>query len=231
MTHVFNNRINIRSTISVALSATMVLSLLCSLSIYAGHAELQIAETAHDVVPLQVGHNAPEFVAKSVDNKAFSFDPANLDRPVVLVSFRGGWCPFCNMHLSELRTVIPEINAMGVDVLFLSGDRPDLLFRSLKRETQEDVEDLDYQILSDAESNAGIALGIAFKASNRTIEGRITKGQDIGNSSMMLHGALSVPSVFAIDTDGVIAFAYVNADYKVRLPANELLAVAKELSE
>lgn len=231
MAHVLKNLINIRSTIPVTLSAVMILSLLCSLSIHARHAELQIAETAQDVMPMQVGQNAPEFVVKTVDNKAFSFDPGNLDRPVVLVSFRGGWCPFCNMHLSELRTVVPEINAMGVDVLFLSGDRPELLYRSLKRETQEDIESLDYQILSDAGANAGIALGIAFKASDRTIEGRITKGQDIANSSMMLHGALSVPSVFAIDTDGVIAFAYVNADYKVRLPASELLAVAKNLSD
>jgi len=36
-----------------------------------------------------------------------------------------------------------------------------------------------------------------------------------------------VPSVFAVDKDGIIAFAYSNADYKVRLPANELLAAAR----
>ena len=35
------------------------------------------------------------------------------------------------MHLSELRHVVPEIRALGVDVLFLSGDRPELLYDSL----------------------------------------------------------------------------------------------------
>lgn len=43
---------------------------------------------------------------------------------------------------------------------------------------------------------------------------------------MALHGVLPVPSVFAIDADGQIRFAYSNADYKVRLPADELLDVA-----
>lgn len=231
MFHVLSSRINARSVIFGAMSAAMFLSLVCSLSIQAGYAELPIAKTAQDIVPLQVGQSAPEFTVRSVGNEKFSFDPDNLDRPVILVSFRGGWCPFCNMHLSELRSVIPEINAMGIDVLFLSGDRPELLYRSLKRETQEEIDGLGYEILSDAQANAGIALGIAFKASDRTIEGRVVKGQDIGGSSMMLHGALSVPSVFAIGTDGIIAFAYVNPDYKVRLPADELLAVAQNLSE
>jgi hypothetical protein len=38
-----------------------------------------------------------------------------------------------------------------------------------------------------------------------------------------------VPSVFAIGRDGVIAFAYTNPDYEVRLPADELLAESTEL--
>ena len=38
-----------------------------------------------------------------------------------------------------------------------------------------------------------------------------------------------MPSIFAVGRDGIIAFAYSNADYKVRLPADELLAVAQEL--
>ena len=56
---------------------------------------------------------------------------------------------------------------------------------------------------------------------------RAVKGDDIVGSSMARHGVLPVPSVFAVDTDGIIAFAYSNADYKVRLPADELLAVLK----
>ena len=46
---------------------------------------------------------------------------------------------------------------------------------------------------------------------------------------MLMHEVLPVPSVFAVGSDGVIAFAYSNADYKVRLPAAELLAAAQEL--
>lgn len=219
-------QLNPRATVLGGLSAVLILSLTYSMSMQFGHADVPIAATAEQAQPLGVGQGAPRFVVRTVENEPFEFDPRNLERPVVLVSFRGGWCPFCNMHLSELKDVVSDIAALGVDVLFLSGDRPDLLYSTLSLETQEDIAGLDYQILSDAESQAAIALGIAFKASQSTIDRRIEKGQDIDDSSMARHGVLPVPSVFAIDRDGMIAFAYSNPDYKIRLPADELLQVA-----
>jgi peroxiredoxin len=219
-----------RSIMSVTFVSILTISLVCSVAIQAGHADVPVADSADLIEPLSKGEPAPRFIIETVEGEAFDFDPQNLERPVLILTFRGGWCPFCNMYLSDMRHVIPEIRAMGVDVLFLSGDRSELLYDSLKMETQEDIADLDYTILSDADAQASIALGIAFKASQRTIDGRNKKNQDIEESSMMKHGVLPVPSVFAIDADGIIQFAYTNANYKVRLPADELMAVAREIA-
>lgn len=219
-----------RTFILGSLASTLILSLLCSTSIRYGHADVPVAATAAEIQPLAAGDVAPRFTVETVDNKRFEFDPRNLERPAVLISFRGGWCPFCNMHLSELRHVIPQISNMGVDVLFLSGDRAELLFKSLGHETQQDIENLDYTILSDADAQAAIALGIAFRASDRTIQGRHKKGQDIEGSSMLRHGVLPVPAVFAVSREGTITYAYANADYKIRLSANDLLAEARKIA-
>lgn len=217
---------NPRSTVLAVLSAVLILSLSCSMSMQYGHADVPIAETAATIKPLQAGQSAPRFTVRTVDNELFLFDPLSLERPVVVIAFRGGWCPYCNMHLSELKDVVAQIDALGIDVLFLSGDRPDMLYTSLSRETQDDIAALDYQILSDADAQAAVAFGIAFKASQRTIDRRNEKGQDIDDSSMLRHGVLPVPAVFLIDRDGVIQFVYSNPDYKIRLPAEELLQVA-----
>lgn len=223
-------RPNTRSVILGLLASTMSLSLVYSTSMQYGHADVPVAATAAEIKPLGVGDDAPYFMVETVDNEPFSFDPRTLERPVILISFRGGWCPFCNMHLSELRQALPEISEMGVDVLFLSGDRSELLYSSLKHETQQDIDGLGYTILSDANAQAAIALGIAFKASDRTIQGRLDKGQDIEKSSMERHGVLPVPAVFAINRDGVITFSYTNPDYKVRISADELVAEAGKIA-
>jgi len=55
------------------------------------------------------------------------------------------------------------------------------------------------------------------------------KGQDIADSSMLRHGILPVPAVFAIDQDGVIVFTFIEADYKIRLSPEKLLAVATKI--
>jgi peroxiredoxin len=131
------------------------------------------------------------------------------------------------MHLSELRTVIPEIRESGYDVLFLSNDRPELLYSSLKMETQEDIDGLDYVILSDAEINAAIALGTAFRIDKGLTDYMDEKGRDYQGSSIGIHNALAVPAVYVIDRSGDIVFDFVERDYKIRLPADELLAAAK----
>lgn len=212
------------------LAAMLTLSLVCSMSIREGHADVPVAATAAEIEPLSVGDAAPRFTVETVEGKSVDFNPLELERPAIVIAFRGGWCPYCNMHLSELRRVVPEIHTLGVDVLFLSGDRPELLYDSLDADTRDDIAGLGYTILSDAKASAAIAFGIAFKAPEKTIQRRHEKGEDIEASSMALHGVLPVPSVFAIDTDGNIRFAYANADYKVRLPADELLAIAADMT-
>ncbi|MFQ5982615.1 MAG: peroxiredoxin-like family protein, partial [Woeseiaceae bacterium] len=175
---------------------------------------------------LRAGDRAPAFTVRTVDDEPYHFDPDNLERPTVLISFRGGWCPYCNMHLSELRHVIPELKEEGFDVLFLSNDRPDQLYEGLQRETREAIEGLDYVILSDAEINAARALGTAFTISRGLIDYLVNKGRDYDESSIGRYRALAVPAVFIVDETGEIAFAYANPNYKVRLPADELKEAA-----
>lgn len=219
-----------RSTLYVLFAALLLVSIVSSMAGRAGHADVPIAETADQIEPLAVGESAPRFTVETVDGQPYDFDPRKLERPVILLTFRGGWCPYCNMYLSEMRNVIPTIRELGVDVLFLSGDRSELLFASLREETQEDIDGLDYTILSDADVQAATALGIAFRASEQTINRRHEKGEDIEGSSMQKHGVLPVPAVFAIDRHGVIQFVFTNADYKIRLPADQLLATAREIA-
>ncbi len=219
-----------RFLIPASLAAVLAISLVCSNAIRQGHADVPIAASAEEIQPLTAGEPAPRFIVRTVDGEPFDFDPRALERPAVLLTFRGGWCPFCNVYLSEMRHVVPEIRELGVDVLFLSGDGPAQLYESLEAGTREDIEGLDYTILSDGDAQAAIALGIAFRASERTIRRRHEKGQDIADSSMAKEGVLPVPAVFAVDTNGTIAFSFVNPDYKTRLPAGELLAVSKRIA-
>lgn len=214
----------IRITFITLLISSLVVSV-CEQGIAAG----ALPAKAEDISPVKSGDRAPAFSVRTLDNEPYNFDPDNLERPTILISFRGGWCPYCNMHLSDLRHIIPQLKADGFDVLFLSNDRPELLYESLKRETQESIDGLDYEILSDADLNAARALGTAFTVSDRLIQRRNEKGDDIQDSSIDKYKALAVPAVVLVDVSGEISFFYANPDYKVRLSADELKQAADEL--
>lgn len=221
----------LKSFVVSTFTLVLFMSLACSLSVQPLHADVRIAETAAETQPLKSGQRAPAFTVQDVAGVDVKFDPNSLERPAVIITFRGGWCPYCNLHLSELHKVVPEIAAMDIDVLFLSGDRPEMLYASLEDEVQASATELDYKIYSDANSEAAIALGIAFKAPSRTVNWLEDTSADVAGSSIDRGGVLPVPAVYAVDKTGMIVFDFADADYKVRLPADELLAVARDIVE
>src|SRR6056297_2943257 len=180
----------------------------------------EIFDAPDQVRPVLPGMQAPEFRLVDVDGEAAEINPASLEKPVILTFYRGGWCPYCNMHLAELRTVETELRGMGFDVWFVSPDKPALL--SAGKDS-----DFGYRLFSDPEMNAAQAFGIAFRLDDETFERYVGSGNDLNQRSGDVHQALPVPATFIVGTDGKVQFGYVNPDYSVRLAPEVLLAAAR----
>lgn len=185
-----------------------------------GFAAQRVPDKAEDARPLRVGAMAPAFKAKTPDNHTFRFNTIGRKKPAALIFYRGGWCPYCNTHLQELRNAIPQLKKAGYEVLFLSADRPEILHDSLKEPLP------DYTLLSDASMEVARSFGLAFRVDDATIEKYRKHGINLEKSSGYPHRQLPVPAVYLIGPDGKIEFVYANPDYKVRLKADELLAAA-----
>ena len=184
-----------------------------------------IHASARDVQPLLAGMQAPVFTVRDVNNQAFRYEPAKQARPVVLTFFRGGWCPYCNLHLSELRLAEEKLKDMGFDIWFISIDKPELLLESL------DDPGIGYTIYSDSSLSATRAFGLAFRVDDELNEKYLSYDIDLERASGEDHHVLPAPATYIIGADGVINFAYINPDYKVRLHPDVLLVAAKAYNE
>ena len=204
---------------------TCTLLLVVSTAIMAAGNRNDIHDSADQVQPLLPGMDAPEFTVKDVEGREFNFVPSDQDKPIVLTFFRGGWCPYCNLHLSELRLAEKQLKEMGFNIWFISMDKPAMLLDSL------DDPDIAYTIYSDSSLDASRAFGIAFRVSDELHERYLGFDIDIEKASGETHHVLPVPATYIIGSDGIINFAYVNPDYKVRLHPDVLLAAARAYTE
>jgi peroxiredoxin len=91
-----------------------------------------IPDNAKDVEPLSFGSPAPTFTVRTTEGVLRTFSTGTYQKPTVILFYRGGWCPYCNRQLSDLRLVEPKLRANGFEIVFLSTDRPELLYSSLQ---------------------------------------------------------------------------------------------------
>ena len=198
----------------------LLLPLCIALLSFATDSHAEIAASAEETSPLAAGGAAPAFTVRNADGSDFVFDPGELERPAMLIFYRGGWCPYCNRHLAELRHVVPELEGRGMDVYFLSADSPGNLASAL----HGDAEGLDYTLLSDARLSAAEAFGLAFRISDDYYRRAKEYGLNLEEASGETHRALPIPAAYLIDATGTIRFAHANPDYTQRLSAAELRA-------
>ncbi len=182
------------------------------------------AATAEEVHPLLPGMMAASFNAQTADGSVFEFNASRRQKNSILIFYRGGWCPYCNRQLMDLREIDDELVSLGYDLFFISADRPGKLSEGSLSD------DPPYTLLSDNEMDVAKAFGIAYKVDEETVARYKRGGLDIEDAAGYSHHLLPAPSVFLIDQDGLIQFQYTNPNYRVRVSRDILLSAARVYS-
>ena len=181
------------------------------------YSQTEIAATPTDIAPLLIGEKIPDISLSDVTGKSVKILDLAAQKPSVVIFYRGGWCPYCNVHLAQLQQIEADIIKAGYQILAISPDSPENLAATISKN------DLKYTLLSDHQSVAIKGFGLAFRAPNN-YEAMLQKAS--GGSNL---NVLPVPAVFIINQQGNVIFEYINPDYKSRLKGSLLLAVLNEL--
>jgi len=120
-----------------------------------------------------------------------------------------------------LQEIEQDLIDLGYQVFAISPDVAEQL------QATKGKNELKYRLLSDRGMKASQAFGIAFRDEEMVRTYRDSYRLDLAAYAGDDHQMLPVPAVFVLDTEGRIAFHYVNPDYKVRLPETVLLEAAR----
>lgn len=178
----------------------------------------QVFEDAIDIKPLKVGEFIPDIEVSSVKGESVSISDLVKSQKTVLVFFRGGWCPYCNKHLSALGAMQEKITELGYKVIAVSPDSSEKLSKNIDRNN------LNYELYSDSSTALIQAMGLAIKAADRYTNTLLNFSEN-QNSDV-----IPVPAVFLLSTNGEVLYNYTNPNYKERLEEKELLKALTSLN-
>lgn len=180
-------------------------------------AQNTIPAKANDISPLLIGEKIPNAVLKSPDNTDVQVRDLLKKKKTVLVFYRGGWCPYCNMHLQALAEAEKQILDLGYQIIAVSPDAPENL------KITEEKDKVKYTLLSDSKGELIKAIGIAFEVPEN-YKSLINVHSNGENTSF-----LPVPSVFIVNTESDILLEYISPDFKHRISSQLLISILKNL--
>jgi peroxiredoxin len=169
---------------------------------------------------LGIGDRAPDFALRDAAGGVFTLADALGSGPVVVSFYRGAWCPYCNLELRALQQALPDLHAAGAALVAISPNTPDTSVTSVE------LHGLDYPVLSDIGNEVARGFGLVFTVQDDLEEAYRGMGIDIGAANGTERWEIPLPATYVIDRDGVIVYAFVNTDYRVRAePADVVSAV------
>jgi peroxiredoxin len=142
--------------------------------------------------------------------------------PLLLIFYRGEWCPYCNLALKALQDQLPAINAAGVTLVAVSPQLPDYSLSTQQKQG------LAFPVLSDTGNGLARELGIIFTLNAEMKVMYEGFGIDLLACNGEASFELPVPGAYLIGQDGIILERYLDPDYRNRLEPETAVAWARK---
>ena len=175
-------------------------------------------QNVKNVKGLKVGSIAPVFKAVDAYNNTFKLKEALKEGPVVMIFYRGYWCPVCNKHLGSLQDSLKLIEDRGAKVIAVSPEKPEYL------NVMADKTGAEFTLLYDEGYKIANAYDVNFMPA---MMNRLTYNVFLGAKLKETHSdesqRLPIPATYIISSEGIIIWRQFDPDYHKRSSVKDIL--------
>jgi peroxiredoxin len=172
---------------------------------------------------LSVGDKAPDATLTAPDGTTAKLSDFIKEGPIVVVFYRGGWCPFCVKHLSAWRSAAADVKAAGGTLVAITPERPQGTADTIKKN------DLGYRVFSDTNLDAAKGFKLLFELDEETQRKYRGYGIDLSIRNAAKAWSLPHPGTFVVDKSGTVRYAAADKDYSKRTDPSAAVAALKAL--
>ncbi|PQJ12726.1 alkyl hydroperoxide reductase [Flavipsychrobacter stenotrophus] len=181
-----------------------------------GFANLSFAQTVTSG-QLKVGSTAPSFTAKDYRGRNVDLKAMTQKGKVILVFYRGQWCPYCNRYLSSLQDSMQLIAGKGATVVAISPEMPDNAEKTAAKTK------VSFPIISDAGNRLLKMYKTGYTLEDATLKQYKAYGIDLSKANGNNENMLPVPATYIIDQNMKISAVFYDADYRNRPSVRQLV--------
>jgi peroxiredoxin len=174
---------------------------------------------------IEVGAKLPDAEMLDPHGAVTTLYEALGDEVAVLVFYRGGWCPYCNIALNAYQAnLVPDLARRGVALVAVSPQAPDGSLGTTEKNN------LTFAVLSDPANQVARAVGILTAPSAEARAAQLELGLDLAAVNADGTTGLPMPTTIIVDADHVIGWIDVHPDYSTRSEPGEVLAAVDALA-
>ena len=166
---------------------------------------------------LQIGQKAPEFSAFDQNGDKFVSSDLLKTNQLIVVFYRGQWCPFCNRHLSELQDNLENFKKAGAQIVAITPEKTENINKTVEKTKAE------FPVLWDKDNSIMESFGVNFILAKNLQEKYKEYGVDLAKDNGNPSQTLPVPATFIIGENGKIKFLQYDPNYKNRSSTKEIL--------
>lgn len=166
---------------------------------------------------IQIGEQMPEFLLPNALGTIINSEDILKNGKMILVFYRGNWCPYCNLELKFLQDNLFRIKDKGATLIAISPQSPD---HSL---SMTEKNNLEFEVLTDTDNNFAKKLGIAFLLQNFVLPYYKELGINLANFNKNEDNTLPVPAVFVVNENRVVTYKFLDVNYMNRVEVEELI--------
>ena len=166
---------------------------------------------------LFINSKAPDFRAKDQTGMEIHLKDVLKKGKVVLIFYRGQWCPYCNRQLKKLEDSLQLIIGKGATLIAVTPEKPENITKTIEKTSAT------YSILFDDGLKIMNAYNVAFEVPENTLTRYRNTGIDIEKNNGANGKYLPVPAVFIINKEATITYRFFEPDYKKRPTVQEIL--------
>ena len=174
-------------------------------------------QALENVTGINVGDTIPSLNGIAIDSSSFDFQKNLENGPLIVVFYRGQWCPYCNRHLSHMQDSIHLIEDKGAQVIAVSPERLKYLSKSAEKSGAK------FTLIYDEGYKIADAFNVLFQPSEQRAQMYNRYGADLKNAHSDDTQRLPVPATFVISKEGVVLWKHFEGDYKRRSSIKEIL--------